>query len=104
MFKTEGTYIFDSFGAEQFHSYFNYCIRNYGQLAVADLFESPFLLGLDSPYLVQNIKDHNEFTGFLYYRVGWKKPIPVTKMFKIRESKRGGVFEYVLNLPNYESL
>lgn len=104
MFKTEGEYVFDSFGAEHFHVYFNELVNRYGSVTVADLFENPLLLGIDDPYIVRNAKDHEKFTGILYFRVGWDRPIQTTKMFKIRESKRGGVFEYVLTLPDYKEL
>lgn len=104
MFKTKGIYIFDSFGAEHFHAYFNDLINRYGAISVTDLFTDPLLLGLDDPYLVRNKEDHEEFTKFVYYRVGWDQPILTTKMFKIQESKRGGFFEYVLTLPDYKEL
>ena len=104
MFKTHGTYVFDSLGAEHFHAYFNDLINRYGNISVVDLFTNPLLLGLDSPYLVRDELDFEKFTGILYYNVGWDRPILTTKMFKIRESKRGGVFEYVLTLPDYKEL
>lgn len=104
MFKTNGTYIFDSFGAEHFHAYFNDLINRYGCISVVDLFENPLLLGLDDPYLVKNEKDYEEFTQIIYHKVGWDQPILTTKMFKIQESKIGGIFEYVLTLPNYKEL
>ena len=99
MFKTNKNYIFESFEAEMFHRIFNDYIRKYGHITVPDLFEDPFLLGSQ-----EYEKDLEEFTKIIYFRVGWNKPIPATKMFKIQESKRGGIFEYVLNLPDYESL
>lgn len=104
MFKTKGEYVFDSFGAEHFHAYFNDLINRYGSLSVVDLFENPLLLGLDDPYLVRNEKDHEEYTKMIYFKVGWDRSIPTTKMFKIRKSKRGGIFEYVLTLPDYKEL
>ena len=99
MFKTKEEYIFDSFGAEHFHAYFNDLINRYGSLSVVDLFENPLLLGL-----VRNEKDYDEYTKMNYFKVGWDRAIPTTKMFKIRESTCGGVFEYILTLPDYKEL
>ncbi len=104
MFKTNGTYIFDSFGAEHFHEYFNYLINNYGCVSVMDLFENPLLLGSDDPYLAKDSKDDEEFTQIIYHKVGWDRPILTTKMFKVQESERGGKFEYALTLPDYKEL
>ena len=104
MFKTNKTYIFDSFGAEMFKDRFNYFIREYGHISVMYLFEDPLLLGIDDPYLVRDLKDNEEFTKFIYDKVGWNRCLPITGMFDVRKSKRGGVFEYVLTLPDYKEL
>lgn len=104
MFKTNGTYVFDSIEAEYFHRYFNSLIVKYGNVPVSTLFTDPFLLGLDDQYLVRNEKDFEEFTKFLYNRVGWDRRIPTTKMFEIRKSKNGCEYEYVLTLPDYKEL
>ncbi len=87
------TYIFDSFGAEHFHKHFNDLIIEYGVVTVGDLFDDPLLL--DHPEEIESIT---------YFKYGWTSRIPATKMFKIRESKHGGMFEYVLNLPTAEAL
>ena len=97
MFKTKGTYVFDSLGAEHFHAYFNDCILRYGTISVGDLFTDPLLLGLDDKYLVRNEADTDEFTKISYFTVGWQDELPMTKMFKVEE--KHGKFIYILNLP-----
>ena len=104
MFKTKGTYIFDSFGAEWFKRYFNDTIIQYGQISVAELFDNPLLLGT----VIRSDdngsqEDADKFINYSYRRYGWITPISTTKMFKIQESRRGD-FEYVLNLPDYKEL
>ena len=102
MFKTNGKYVFDAIGADFFHTIFNESIKKYGQVTVVDLFENPLLLGLDNAFLVRNERDFEEFTKFVYNRVGWKEILCMTEMFEIKAEK--GQFLYILKLPDYKEL